>query len=185
MIRHAAMRTSLLGAAPGLPVGIALAALATRGLHTYGLALGTLAGNLRPRVLDRRGRRSSAPRTADREAQRSGCSLVRVAVARQWGSRCRSLGPHLCFPRGRVDLTAADSRCSYVAPVGNDVVLELARAGDDEPLDEGDALSLCAGEQRRASGQGARLDRDPGLVPGPRACRGGDCQVAPRTRGAS
>jgi putative ABC transport system permease protein len=39
MIRHEAMMTSLLGAALGLPVGIGLAALATRGLHTYGLAL--------------------------------------------------------------------------------------------------------------------------------------------------
>jgi putative ABC transport system permease protein len=39
MIRHEAMMTSLLGAALGLPVGIALAALATRGLHSYGLTL--------------------------------------------------------------------------------------------------------------------------------------------------
>jgi putative ABC transport system permease protein len=39
MTRHEAMMTSLLGAALGLPVGIALAALATRGLHTYGLNL--------------------------------------------------------------------------------------------------------------------------------------------------
>jgi putative ABC transport system permease protein len=39
MIRHEAMMTSLLGAAMGLPVGIGLAALATRGLHTYGLTL--------------------------------------------------------------------------------------------------------------------------------------------------
>jgi putative ABC transport system permease protein len=37
MIRHEAMMTSLLGAALGLPVGIMLAALATRGLHAYGL----------------------------------------------------------------------------------------------------------------------------------------------------
>jgi putative ABC transport system permease protein len=39
MIRHEAMMTSLLGAALGLPVGIALAALATRGLASYGLTL--------------------------------------------------------------------------------------------------------------------------------------------------
>jgi putative ABC transport system permease protein len=39
MIRHEAMMTSLLGAALGLPVGIGLAALATRGLQTYGLTL--------------------------------------------------------------------------------------------------------------------------------------------------
>ena len=39
MIRHEAMMTSLLGAALGLPVGIALAALATRGLSSYGLTL--------------------------------------------------------------------------------------------------------------------------------------------------
>jgi putative ABC transport system permease protein len=39
MIRHEAMMTSLLGAALGLPVGILLAALATRGLRSYGLAL--------------------------------------------------------------------------------------------------------------------------------------------------
>jgi putative ABC transport system permease protein len=39
MIRHEAMMTSPLGAALGLPVGIALAALATRGLHTYALTL--------------------------------------------------------------------------------------------------------------------------------------------------
>jgi putative ABC transport system permease protein len=39
MIRHEAMMTSLLGAAMGLPVGIGLAALATRGLHAYGLTL--------------------------------------------------------------------------------------------------------------------------------------------------
>jgi putative ABC transport system permease protein len=39
MIRHEAMMTSLLGAALGLPVGIGLAALATRGLKTYGLTL--------------------------------------------------------------------------------------------------------------------------------------------------
>jgi putative ABC transport system permease protein len=39
MIRHEAMMTSLLGAALGLPVGLALAALATRGLSSYGLRL--------------------------------------------------------------------------------------------------------------------------------------------------
>jgi putative ABC transport system permease protein len=39
MIRHEAMMTSLLGAALGLPVGIALAALATSGLSSYGLSL--------------------------------------------------------------------------------------------------------------------------------------------------
>jgi putative ABC transport system permease protein len=39
MIRHEAMMTSLLGAALGLPVGIALAALATQGLSSYGLSL--------------------------------------------------------------------------------------------------------------------------------------------------
>jgi putative ABC transport system permease protein len=39
MIRHEAMITSLLGAALGLPVGIGLAALATRGLASYGLSL--------------------------------------------------------------------------------------------------------------------------------------------------
>ena len=39
MIRHEAMMTSLLGAALGLPVGIVLAALATRGLSAYGLTL--------------------------------------------------------------------------------------------------------------------------------------------------
>ena len=39
MIRHEAMMTSLLGAALGLPVGVALAALAARGLHAYGLTL--------------------------------------------------------------------------------------------------------------------------------------------------
>jgi len=39
MIRHEAMMTSLLGAALGLPVGLALAALATRGLSSYGLEL--------------------------------------------------------------------------------------------------------------------------------------------------
>jgi putative ABC transport system permease protein len=39
MIRHEAMMTSLLGAALGLPVGVALAALAARGLHAYGRAL--------------------------------------------------------------------------------------------------------------------------------------------------
>ena len=39
MIRHDATMTSLLGAALGLPVGVALAALAARGLHAYGLRL--------------------------------------------------------------------------------------------------------------------------------------------------
>jgi len=39
MIRHEAMMTSLLGAALGLPVGLALAALATKGLGSYGLRL--------------------------------------------------------------------------------------------------------------------------------------------------
>jgi putative ABC transport system permease protein len=39
MIRHEATMTSLLGAALGLPVGVALAALAARGLHAYGLTL--------------------------------------------------------------------------------------------------------------------------------------------------
>jgi putative ABC transport system permease protein len=39
MIRHESMITALLGAALGLPVGIGLAALAVRGLHTYGLRL--------------------------------------------------------------------------------------------------------------------------------------------------
>jgi putative ABC transport system permease protein len=39
MIRHEAMMTSLLGAVLGLPVGVALAALATQGLHGYGLRL--------------------------------------------------------------------------------------------------------------------------------------------------
>jgi len=37
MIRHDATMTPLLGAALGLPVGVALAALAARGLHAYGL----------------------------------------------------------------------------------------------------------------------------------------------------
>jgi putative ABC transport system permease protein len=40
MIRHEAMMTSLLGAVLGLPVGVALAALAVRGLRSYGLTLG-------------------------------------------------------------------------------------------------------------------------------------------------
>jgi putative ABC transport system permease protein len=39
MIRHEAIVTSLLGASLGLPVGIALAALAAGGLHSYGLRL--------------------------------------------------------------------------------------------------------------------------------------------------
>jgi putative ABC transport system permease protein len=39
MICHEAMMTSLLGAALRLPVGIMLAALATRGLQYYGLTL--------------------------------------------------------------------------------------------------------------------------------------------------
>jgi putative ABC transport system permease protein len=39
MVRHEAMMTSLLGAVLGLPVGIGLAALATSGLHSYGLRL--------------------------------------------------------------------------------------------------------------------------------------------------
>jgi putative ABC transport system permease protein len=39
MVRHEAMMTSLLGAALGLPVGIGLAALAARGLGSYGLKL--------------------------------------------------------------------------------------------------------------------------------------------------
>ncbi|HEY0415052.1 MAG TPA: FtsX-like permease family protein [Gaiellaceae bacterium] len=46
MIRHEAMMTSLLGAALGLPVGIMLAALATRGLHGYGLHLSVPVGSL-------------------------------------------------------------------------------------------------------------------------------------------
>jgi streptomycin 6-kinase len=37
------------------------------------------------------------------------------------------------------------SRYSYVAPVSDDAVLKVAWAGDDESLDEGDALSLWAG----------------------------------------
>jgi streptomycin 6-kinase len=37
------------------------------------------------------------------------------------------------------------SRYSYVAPVGDDVVLKVAWADDDESLDEGDALNLWAG----------------------------------------
>ncbi|HEY6962720.1 MAG TPA: FtsX-like permease family protein [Gaiellaceae bacterium] len=40
MIRHEAMITSLLGASLGLPVGIVLALLATKGLSSYGLSLG-------------------------------------------------------------------------------------------------------------------------------------------------
>jgi ABC-type antimicrobial peptide transport system permease subunit len=39
MIRHEAMITSLLGASLGLPVGIALAALAATGLSSYGLTV--------------------------------------------------------------------------------------------------------------------------------------------------
>jgi putative ABC transport system permease protein len=39
MIRHESIMRSLLGAALGLPVGVALAALATRGLHGVGLTL--------------------------------------------------------------------------------------------------------------------------------------------------
>jgi putative ABC transport system permease protein len=46
MIRHEAMITSLLGAALGLPVGIALAGLAVRGLSSYGLALSVPFGAL-------------------------------------------------------------------------------------------------------------------------------------------
>jgi putative ABC transport system permease protein len=46
MIRHEAMMTSLLGAALGLPVGITLAALATRGLSSYGLTLSVPVGTL-------------------------------------------------------------------------------------------------------------------------------------------
>jgi streptomycin 6-kinase len=38
------------------------------------------------------------------------------------------------------------SRFSYVAPVGDDAVLKVAWAEDDESLDEGDALSLWAGK---------------------------------------
>ena len=37
------------------------------------------------------------------------------------------------------------SRYSYVAPVGDDAVLKVAWAEDDESLDEGDALTLWAG----------------------------------------
>jgi streptomycin 6-kinase len=37
------------------------------------------------------------------------------------------------------------SRYSYVAPVAADAVLKVAWAGDDESLDEGDALNLWAG----------------------------------------
>ncbi len=37
------------------------------------------------------------------------------------------------------------SRYSYVAPVGDDAVLKVAWAGDDESLDEGDALELWDG----------------------------------------
>ena len=37
------------------------------------------------------------------------------------------------------------SRFSYVAPVGEDAVLKVAWAGDDESLDEGDALALWGG----------------------------------------
>jgi putative ABC transport system permease protein len=51
MIRHEAMMTSLLGAAMGLPVGIGLAALATRGLHAYGLTLSVPVGSLATFVL--------------------------------------------------------------------------------------------------------------------------------------
>ena len=38
------------------------------------------------------------------------------------------------------------SRYSYVAPVGDDVVLKVAWPGDDESLDESDALELWAGD---------------------------------------
>lgn len=37
------------------------------------------------------------------------------------------------------------SRYSYVAPVGGDAVLKVAWAGDDESLDEGDALAVWDG----------------------------------------
>ena len=37
------------------------------------------------------------------------------------------------------------SRYSYVAPVGDDAVLKVAWSGDDESLDEGDALALWDG----------------------------------------
>jgi len=38
------------------------------------------------------------------------------------------------------------SRYSYVAPVGETAVLKVASPGDDESLDEGDALELWAGD---------------------------------------
>ena len=88
-------------------------------------------------------------------------------MAGEWGSRCRSLGPHLlCLGVGGIDLTATQataegvaaewglelgspfalSRYSYVAPVGDDVVLKVSWAGDEESLDESDALELWGGD---------------------------------------
>ena len=52
-------------------------------------------------------------------------------VAREWGLE---LGPPFAL-----------SRYSYVAPVGDDAVLKVAWADDDESLDEEDALTLWDG----------------------------------------
>lgn len=40
----------------------------------------------------------------------------------------------------------AIATCSFVAPVGDDAVLKVAWAGDDESLDEGPALQVWAGD---------------------------------------
>jgi streptomycin 6-kinase len=55
---------------------------------------------------------------------------------------------HVVAAEWRLTLGApfALSRCSYVAPVGDDAVLKVAWAGDDESLDEGDALARWNGD---------------------------------------
>jgi streptomycin 6-kinase len=57
--------------------------------------------------------------------------VVAEAVASEWGL---TLGEPFAL-----------SRYSYVAPVGDDAVLKVAWDGDDESLDEGDALAVWDG----------------------------------------
>jgi streptomycin 6-kinase len=70
---------------------------------------------------------------------------VALEVAAEWGL---TLGAPFAL-----------SRFSYVAPAGDDTVLKVAWAGDDESLDEGAALELWAGDgavQLRRADRGRR-----------------------------
>ena len=172
MIRHEAMMTSLLGAALGLPVGVALAALATQGSAApTGSSLSVpvpLARDLRRALA----RSSGASRRCCRRGVPGSSTFwprSRTSSGRhvKRGRGGRNLGPRFTVsawtsvrprPMRRIAATVAAewgvelgepfalSRYSYVAPAGDGAVLKVAWEGDDESLHEAEALELWDGD---------------------------------------